>query len=348
MNRHSRVMVAVTFLLSAIGLIGQDSPPFPALADLERRFEEAFAKIEQPVKDLNGSFAQALQRLMEAETARGSLDGALKVQREIEGFGDGSTFATTTFLERKTDHEPLANLRSKYLTERERLWKLGTKDRDDLRKSYTNALLSLEQEQTRLNRLDLALVTRQTREKLAQDPRFKGDAVATPEPTSFPAMIHFVAKGEVELRHNGARLSFRNTSPDRDKYIEGTSAEIRIAPGDVIHLRMRATAVFRSIVMTVESRASDRCIPFATSDYRYVGIKADTAMLNPKVEELLKIDLPPDAGAPDGDMSEMWNGKSISNLSRTTAEWIKCGPGNDWHDYAIVIQREMILTVPSE
>ncbi len=348
MKRPSRVTVAITLLIFSMPLLGQEPAPFPALDDLQRKFEEAFARIEQPVTDLNLSFAQALRRLMETETAKGNLDGALTIQQEIQAFGDGSTFATKTFSERRYDHESLSSLRSKYLSERERLWKLGSKARDDLRKTFANALVSLEQEQTRLNRLDLAQVARQTREKLTQDPRFTGDAVATPEPETFPAVIHFVAKGEVELRHNGERLSYRNTSPDRDKYIEGTSAEFQIAPGDVIHLRMRATAVFRSIVMTVESKSAGRCIPFATADYRYVGIKADGAMLNPKVQDLLKIDLRPDSGAPDGDMATMWNGKSISTLSRTTAEWIKCGPGSDWHDYAIVIQREMMLTAPTE
>ena len=161
-------------------------------------------------------------------------------------------------------------------------------------------------------------------------------------------MIHFIAKGEVELRHNGARLSYRNTSPDRDKYIDGSSIEFQVAPGDVIHVRMRATAVFRSFVMTIESARGGRAIPIALRDYRFAGVKADAVMLDPKVEEILKIDARAEAGAPDGDMADMWNKKSISPLSRVTSEWMKCGPGSDWYDYVIVIQPEMILTVPDE
>lgn len=328
--------------------VARESPDFPDLSDLRRKFEEAFAKLEQPIADLNGSFSQALKRLMDSETAKGHLDGALEVQKEIEAFGDGSSFAPRSFVERKPNHEGLAQLRSKYLAERERLWKTGAKGRGDLLKGYGKALLALEQEQTRQGRLDLALLARQARETMGNDPRFNGDAISLAGSDSFAAVIHFVAKGEVELRHKGERLSYRNTSPDRDKYIDGSSIEFRVEPGDVIHVRMRATAVFRSLILTLESKAGDRAIPLALSDYRYLGVKADAAMLNPKVEDLLKVDAHPEAGSPDGDMADMWNRKSISNLSRTTAEWVKCGDGSDWHDYAIIIQREMMLSVPAE
>lgn len=333
---------------TATMLTAQEPAEFPALTDLQGKFDEALAKLEQPTADLNASFTQALKRLMESETAKGQLDGALEVQKEIEAFAEGATFTSRSFIERETKHEALALLRSKYLSERDRLWKSGAKGRDDLLKSYEKALLALEQEQTRQNRLDLALLARKARESMTDDPRFQGDAVTLPQPDSFSAVIHFIAKGEVELRHNGERLSYRNTSSDRDKYIDGSSIEFQIEPGDVIHVRMRSDVVFRSLVMTIESKARDRAIPLALGDFRYVGIKADAAMLNPKVEDLLKIEARPETGSPDGDMADMWNGKSISNLSRTTAEWVKCGAGSDWHDYAIIVQREMMLNVPAE
>ncbi|MCB1202930.1 MAG: hypothetical protein KDN18_01630 [Verrucomicrobiae bacterium] len=359
MSRSSRagsklVRRFVGSLLSLLALAvstistAQETQDFPALSDLKGKFEEALAKQEQPITDLNGSFSQALKRLMDSETAKGHLDGVLQVQKEIEAFGDGSTFAASSFLDRKTNHEALALLRTKYLSERERLWRTGAKDRDDLLKSFEKALLALEQEQTRQSHLDLALLARQAREGMAQDPRFNGNEPLLPGSDSFAAVIHFVGKGEVELRHKGERLSYRNTSSDRDKYIDGSSIEFQVQPGDVIHVRMRATAVFRSLIMTIESKAGDRAIPLALKDYRYLGVKADAARMDPKVEDLLKIDTRPDPGSPDGDMADMWNRKSISNLSRTTAEWIKCGNGSDWHDYAVIIQREMMLSVPSE
>lgn len=329
-------------------LVAQDTPDFPALSDLKGRFEEAFAKLEQPINDLNSAFSQALKRLMDSETAKGHLDGVLQVQKEIEAFGDGSTFVAGSFLERKTSHEALDLLRTKYLSERERLWKTGAKDRDELLKNFEKALLALEQEQTRQSRLDLALLARQTREAMARDPRFNADEAPRPGADSFPAVIHFVGKGEVELRHKGERLSYRNISTDRDKYIDGSSIEFQVEPGDVIHVRMRATAVYRSLILTIESKAGDRVIPLALEDYRYLGVKSDAAKSEPKLEELMKIDARPERGSPDGDMADMWNRKSISNLSRTTAEWIKCGNGSDWHDYAVIVQREMMLSVPSE
>src|SRR5690606_39716107 len=119
----------------------------------------------------------------------------------------------------------IAAMRTKYLAERKRLWNIGRKSRADLQRSYQSALVALEQEQTRLGSLEAALAARNARAALAEDARFSSDDPAA-GPGSFRGRIHLVAKGEVELRHNGSRLPCRNAFPARNKYTDGTSGEV--------------------------------------------------------------------------------------------------------------------------
>src|SRR5690606_11727310 len=60
----------------------EESAAIQAFADLETRFEEAFAKIDEPVAKLNTAYVDALHRLLSSETAAGKLDAALQVKTE--------------------------------------------------------------------------------------------------------------------------------------------------------------------------------------------------------------------------------------------------------------------------
>lgn len=332
-------------LIGARPLSAQEEKAETTLAGMAERFDEALGLVHQPITSLNQSYQDALKRLLASETEAGNLDGALQVQQEIDSFGDGSRFDLGAFSKKPADHPSVATLKSKYLSERGRLWNSTKRSRDELVRSYREALAVKEKELTKLGDLNEALAARQAVEALDSDPRLVEDSKISRPGNQLPSKMRFVAKGEVEIRHNDSRLQYRNSSPDRDKYIDGTSADFNVAVGDLIVVRMRATAVYRAFIMTIESNDGKTAIPVAREHFRYLGPNVSSI---PEIESLLRVTTVADSGAADADMEKMWADMPISDLSRSGSDWIKCGPGTDWHTYAILIMSEMLLSVPTD
>ncbi len=340
-GRFSSVLVLCGVLWTASSLRSQEVSAFQALVDLEARFEAAFAEINEPIAKLNGAYVDALHRLLSSETSAGKLDAALQVKTEIDGFGDGGGYNAADFAKRKTEHAAVAGMRTKYLAERQRLRGLGRRSRDDLARSYQAALASLEQEQTRLGNLEAAIAARNARAALDEDPRLMEEGQDASGSGAFRGRVHVVAKGEIELRYNGAKLPFRNVSRERNKYVDGTSEVVEFRSGGVLAVKMRSTVVYRSLILCLESEDGDIAVPVALGDYRYLGSNLPDKDLDLDGERLAAIELRPENGIADADMAAMWNGKSISTQSRASSEWIKSGPGTDWHCYAVQIREDM-------
>lgn len=343
--RELRTMLVVGMTAIAASTHGQGAGEGLSLLELEIRFEEAMARIDRPVTDLNSSYQEALKRLMTAETEKANLNAILAVKQEIERIGDGSSFDWATMHPESRDHPTVAEMKRKYVMERSRLWEAGSRSRKELVKSYLVALESKEKELTKDGKISEALEARKIRDALARDPRMLAGGTGGDDANSFPAKVHLVAKGEVELTHNGKRLTYSNDSRDRKKYVDGTSPEISISIDDVIVVRMRSTVVYRSFILTIEGIDGTRIIPIGLDQIRYLG--ADVA--DPPDEKLIKdASAHPGSGTPDPDMTGMWTAKSLSDLSRTGSAWAKCGPGAEWHSYAIVIGKDMVQTVTAE
>jgi hypothetical protein len=334
-------LISFALLSPPLPCHSQETPATPALADLQSRFDEDMARLNQPISQLNTSYLEALKRLMSSETASGKLDGALQVKTEIEDFGDGTDSTIDTFKARETDHPAIRSMRAKYLTERERLWSLGKRGREFLLVNYRAALTTLEEDLTKQENLDGAITVRKARDALDRDPRFHEGVAPAGTSASLEARVHFVAKGDVELRHNGTKLSHRNTSSERSKYIDGTSSDASFSVGDILVVRMKATAVNRGFVMSIEGIDGKAAIPVTVDDYRYLGGAISGKEANPDIETLIKIVTRPERGPADPDMATMWSEKPISDRSRAGSEWIKCGPGEDWHHYAVLLKAEM-------
>lgn len=312
--------------------------------EFRNRFETSYLAIHQPVADLDRAYTEALKRLLDSESAKGDYEAALQIRREIEEFGDGSRFSAPYFKERTTSHAPLERLRTKYLQERKRLWDSGRKDRETLLADYRAALTREEQARTRLGDIPAALALREVREALDRDPRFH----APPAEDAFLAKLHLVAKGRIALMHNGAPLPYRNAADNPDKFVDGTSDDFLVAPGDVIQIRMRSSVVYRSFVVALESKGGSIAVPVALKDIRSLG---DTFGEDPPKTDaaaVLKIEQRPDAGRPDDEMAAMWEGRALSVLARDASEWAKCGNGEAWHDYAIVVREDMLRKMAPE
>jgi len=309
---------------------------------LEEKFVAAYDRIHQPIRDLSASFSAALERLFAQETAAGNLDAALEIRNEMDAFGDGSDFDPETFLPRPAQTESLASAKVVYARERERLWQEGGRARADLLNHYAAALTDLERQLTRDSKMEEALKARQVRESLGSDPRFAEDTKRAFDDRPFTGRIHIVAKGEAQLEHNGNRVAFRNTSPERDKYVYGSSRELMVSSGDTILLRMRSTVVFRSFILSIESTDGKVFVPFAVDDFRYLGEGRNAAQIASDREELLRIVARPERGSPDPEMTDAWRKMPLSRTAQAASEWTKSGPGTEWHHYAVVIRPEML------
>ncbi len=338
----------LSFLGSALAVFSQEAPEDPELANLQASFEAAYARIHEPIANLNAAYARALDGMFKSESAAGHLDEALQVKAEIDGFGDGSEFDVERFGERATENRELSAMRRKYLAERERLRNLSRGSREKLLKDYQTALNSIQQARTRDGAVEVALAARNIREALDKDPRFVEGPEVPSGNRSFEGRVHFVAKGDVEMQWNGSRLSFRNVSDDRDKYIDGTSVPQMMRAGDVLTFRMRATAVFRSFILAIESEDDKIAVPIVLDDYRYLGVDLDERDLNLDPEAILQVIDKPEPGEPDNNMAEMWNEKSVSEISHRRSEWAKSGPSADWHTYVVVIRQDMFTPIGNE
>jgi len=324
--------------------IAESGPGFEIVKDLQRRFDASFRQVHQPITDLGQAYSKALKRLLESETAKGDLDAVMQVRREIEAFGDGAEYSALTFLARTTSHGPLEELRTKYLQERERLWNSDRQAREALIPYFQKVYSTAKEEQTRLGNVEAALALREALEALESDPRFE----EPPRQGTFPAKLHLVAKGEVLLMHNGVPLPYENAAQDPAKFVDGTTGDLLVAPGDVILLRMRSRFLYRAFKVALEGTGGSIAVPVGLADVRHLGTSSDGEPPILEAEAVLKIAKRPEEGRPDDEMVAMWNEKPLSDQARESSEWAKCGEGQVWHDYAIVVREEMLQKLSSD
>ncbi len=345
LRRRSCPIVLAGLLFAGLCASAPVSSAEPSIEALEERFVAAYERIHQPIWNLNAAFSAALQRLLAQETAAGNLDAALEIKTEIAAFGDGRDFDSETFLRRPAETESLASTKTIYARERERLWNEGSKARADLLSHYAAALTDLERQMTRESKMEEALRVRRIRESLGSDARFAGDTKRAFNERPFTGRIHLIAKGDIQLEHNGNRVTFRNTSSERAKYFFGTSRDLMVSSGDTILLKMRSTVVFRSFIMAIESVDEKIFVPFKVDDFRYLGDGRNAVQIASDREELLRIVARPERGGPDPEMADAWRKMPISHTAQAASEWAKSGPGSEWHHYAVVIRPEMLKAI---
>ena len=357
--KAGRLCIHRTGLLIALGTHLAFAQPFAAqtaaapggiddnaLARLEQSYQAALAKVDQPIAQLNVSYTQALQRLFDSEAAAGRLDSSLLVQAEQKAFGDGSGFDAAEFEKRTGEDRALEAIRRTYIGERSRLQGLSRDQRSALAKTYIGALQRLEQKHTVDKNLPLALNVRAKREAVEAAQGDKGAA------TAFEGRIHFIAKGDLEFRLNGEKISFRDEAKEIDgdgnevEYREGMSLTggstrpRKFSVGDVLLVKMRSRAVFRTMIMAIESADGKIVAPVSLNDFRQLGV-ADGEKLSK--EQILQVVDNPAVGGGDPNMTIFWKDLKMSEKSRARSQWIKIGPGSEWQSYAVVIREDMLL-----
>jgi len=322
-----------TAILRAEGATTQE-----LLSDLAVRFEAAYERSGKALRQLNLSFGEALERLQDELAGSGDLDAVLAVKKEIEAFGDGSSFSRPEFEARVTTLPALQRLKSTYLLERERLEKKRENEARPLVRTYLEELDNLESRQTRARRIEDALLVRQAREEFEKDPRFHaGTGVLAP----FDGRILFLGKGEYEVSINGKRISFHNAAERSEVYRDATGRPQQFQLGDVITIRMRSPHVYRSFIFAIQSEKGDIGLPFRWEDYRLISEDVDLPRATPEAIRQLPTRIEP--AGPDSEMGTFWQDRDIDPKLRSAAEWVKVGQGDDWFTCAVVLTADMIV-----
>ena len=197
-------------------------------------------------------------------------------------------------------------------------------------------MIQFETRQTKLQNFDVALSARKERESLKSN----GSVVAPTK--SFKGRIHFLAKGDIELQLNGKNLSFRNES-DNDEYVCSETRPEEFKAGDVILIKVRATASFRGAILAIESDDNSVAVPIALTDYKTLKSAFNKNNLN--ASEVQQIQENPRPGPVDRIMRSMWEERKISAPSRNGSEWMRIDDADGWHYYAVAIRPEMIVPV---
>ena len=310
--------LGVAVVVSVFGLpafAGQTEGDPLSLEKLKAKYEGARDLANEPIKDLNRKYTEALGKLLESEAASGELDRSLQVKNELEAFGNGEEFDETLFPMDDSTAPALARLRSAYVTQRSLLEKEVAPQFAALQSKYIEALEQLEREHTRLQNFDAAVKIREERES------FKVDH------DSLEGRIHFIVKGEIEMELNGERLSFRDES-NNPQYISGVSRVNTFTVGDVISIKMSSGASFRSLIMAIQSEDGKTGIPAGEQ-----GISWTYWSWNPN------------SGDTGGILADDWSTPVDEKLSELTAVQFPLGSHDPGADVGTQVGRAATFTI---
>lgn len=298
------------------------------LSELKTNFEAAYSKTTQSVTELNNSYSEALERLFQKITADGNLNDALLVKNEYEKFGDGSGFHEVIFADRATELSELESLRNTYLSSRKKRFAQIQRQIDGLLDKYRIALTLIEQRETKNQNLKMALEARTMREDLSKDPRFSNVEVVC------SASVHFVVKGDIKIRLNDEKLSFRNRTSN-PQYVSGITRPVDMKPDDILFLEVEANSVFRSMIVAIESEDTTRVLPFKAADFIYLGEEAKTDKL--QVSDLHRVNDRAESGSADANMQELWDDHKILPAGKAECQWALVSENGKWLTYALIV-----------
>ena len=229
---------------------------------LRTQYQGAVDLLMQPVHNLNGHYAGALQRLLEAESGAGRLENSILVKKALDEFGDGRSFDPESMEAEPSELLALRRLQQTYLTQRKKALSGLAGKQAELKKKYIASLAALEKEQTREQNFELALAVKKEREKMLGDASAAGAGEVL-----FSGRILFIAKGDIELRHNGEIVAFKDESKD-EQYILGISSSVELREDDLIQVLTRGTAVFRSFILLIKGEDGNHFAALNSQDFR--------------------------------------------------------------------------------
>lgn len=326
---------------------GQPAVATDRLPALQARFEEALRQIEAGYQQLNDGYANALVRLMEAESGAGKLENALAIKAEIDAFKGQPMFDKAAFDKRLSPNPALSRLQNTYLSQRNTLGRDLEPRRKDLVTRFDEELGKLQTELTKIGELDPALDAKKAQEQLRADSRFAslfngaGAGMSAVE-----GKIRFVTKGELELYLNGKSLSYRNEydGPDADNRISGETKGTEVfQSGDLLVIRSRSTASFRGIILAIVADDGASCIPIRVGHLRYLGAGKTASGITFDVAKSTATG-GVGQGGNDQYMTPEWDKIKLPAAEGSGSQWFLSETSNEWHSWGVILTPEMIVT----
>lgn len=282
------------------------------LVQLRKAYQEEVAASDAPIAGLNQKFVEALQRLQEERAQTGNLESVLVVKKELEWIGESREISPRELADRISEDSGLAGLQRTYLRAREKLDADLAGSREKLALAYRARLAALEENLTRQQRIEEAILVKTERESLPEVEAALPLGEEMPVKT-FKGRLHFVGKGEIEVYLNGKKTRYRNETKERG-YVDGETAPLDISVGDVVAIRIRSEAVFRGVIFGIESTDGTLHGQFPASSFRLidVGEELDSEKIS-SAEFIGQLKAQVTKSQPDPTMNSLWGPHGIKH-----------------------------------
>jgi len=309
---------------------------------LRQQFELDLEKVKSNVGALDQNYLAALNRLEESEKKLGNLDAVLKIRKEVESHGDGTGYTVETFKARFSDYPALRDTQSKYIVERIKIERALEEAVARVAQVYFGRLTILVGELTKKSRIEDAIAVTEERKRIAglMTPVAKKSKSETEMVDSEPIRVraHLVAKAEAELFHNGKSVYLRRSDEEGDNGTDAKSSFFDIQAGDVIVVRVRGDAVFRSLALAMELPDEDRAVFFESGDVKVIGSGAST---DPTAVDAKAIEaapaVHPQSTVPDRPWVIAWEEHRLEG-----GGFLKPEPQGEWVLWGAVLTPEML------
>lgn len=357
------VSKAVTIVLLCLGMVaggaGRAEEKGEALVAVQKAFTQDVGPHLNAYILLNQGYRRALERLLEEQTQGAKLEMAVLVRKEIEAFAEGQDFTETGFRKRLVENFPaLRSLQNTYLVSHA---KITTDTRGALLAAlagYEQRLAQLQDELTRTGKLDEAQAVSATREEVKVSPATAIHAAlaATEDGTVYKGLfvlsapsaavgevngnLLLVAKGTVELFHNGRKVVVRNQA-NHDAHFMCKVPERTCKVGDTVVLRVRSPVVYRAIAAAINRAGKGGQISVKNTHWRFLGEEKDASKITAEDITASNTMLPP--ATPDGEGVKDREGLGILPASQGGSDWVKSANQlNGWYCVGFVVTAEMI------
>lgn len=330
-----------------------------ALLAVQKAFAQDVGPHLNAYAQLNEGYRKALERLLDEQTKSANLEAAVQVRKEIEAFGNGRNFEEKAFRERMAGSAgTLRSLQNTYLVSHA---KITTDVRAPMLAAlaaYEQRLTQLQDDLTRTAKLEEAQAVSATREEVKKSPAtaihaalaateagadFQGLAVL-PSQSAAEGEINgnllLVAKGQVELFHNGRKVVVRNQAEHKEHFMCKVP-ERTFKEGDTVVLRVHSPVVYRAITAAINRAGKGGQIPIKNAQWRFLGENRDAGKLT--AEDITASNTMLSSAQPDGNGEKDRDGLGILPVAKGGSDWVKSANQlNNWYCVGFVVTKDMI------
>ncbi|MFK5921868.1 MAG: hypothetical protein QM496_06790 [Verrucomicrobiota bacterium] len=304
----------------------------------DKAINKSAAQRDKKVQELNQKYLKQLEQVQRYYTASGNANAALLTRDEILRITNEPH--TNPAALKGVDSERLQKSQQLYLSSKKQI---NTSHLAKSQRLYTlgnEALKKRASELTRKGDLDRVAALTKLIPQWSNRSDLKSEPQTITTAGNFTATIHFFFKGDIELFHNGKKLSYES---DQVQFgTSGISNGIKISDGDIIAFRLRSDAVNRSLIASIFSKNHSRFVPLKLRDYRYIE---DTRGVDVTTKHVKRGKALAKEGQTHTEIENIWASHRMPEKVKNESEWITIPQKNDWVTYAIEISSSDIKTI---